>query len=161
MKISSRIGFTLFIVALFAWAVANAFTWGFKAGIFPLVITIPALGMALLQLVFDLSEAKGHRKEQKDASPDLKFEEAVDPATARKRALTTIAWIVGFMIAIQLFGIYISAISFVFLYLKVQSRERWLISISMTVFCGLFVYGLFDRLLHVPFPPGIVIDLFR
>lgn len=161
MKLSSRIGFTLFIVALFLWAVLSALQWGFKARIFPLVITIPALGMAILQLIFDVREDQGKKRERKDAAHDLKFEESVDPVTARNRALTTIAWIVGFMVAIELFGIYIAAISFVFLYLKVQSHERWVLSLVMTAFCGVFVYGLFDRLLHVPFPPGVVLNLFR
>jgi len=159
MKLRSRAFFTLFVIALFIWAVLSTKGWGFKASIFPLIIGIPALGMGILQLVFDLTEGK--RKAKEGPSSDLEFEKEVDPDVARKRAFTTMAWIVGFMIGIELLGIYVSSILFVFLYLKVQSSERWPISVVMTVFSGLFIYGLFDRLLHVPFPPGLLIDLIR
>ncbi|HLC25794.1 MAG TPA: tripartite tricarboxylate transporter TctB family protein [bacterium] len=159
MKLRSQVFFTLFVVALFTWAVLSTRGWGYKASIFPLFIGIPALGMGILQLIFDLTEGK--RKAKEGPSSDLEFEKEVDPATARKRAFITIAWIVGFLIGIEVLGIYISSILFVFLYLKVQSSERWPISVAMTVFSGLFIYGLFDRLLHVPFPAGVLIDLIR
>jgi hypothetical protein len=46
----------------------------------------------------------------------------------------------------------------VFLYLKVQSRESWLLSVTLAVFAWLFFYGLFDRLLHIPFPDGEIFN---
>jgi hypothetical protein len=45
----------------------------------------------------------------------------------------------------------------VFLYLKVQSKERWPLSIALSAGAWLFFYGLFDRLLHLPFPDGVLI----
>jgi len=40
------------------------------------------------------------------------------------------------------------------LYLKISARERWPISVLLSVFGFAFVYGLFERALGVPFPPG-------
>jgi hypothetical protein len=42
----------------------------------------------------------------------------------------------------------------VFLYLKFQSRESWPLTIALTMVAWIFFYGLFDRLLHLPFPDG-------
>ena len=161
MKVSARILFTLFVVGLFVWEVLGALDWGFRAKIFPMAIGIPAIGLGILQLVFDITEATGRREEKKGHTADLEFEKDVDPVTARNRALATIAWIVAFLVAIELLGIYVSSVLFVFLYLKVQARERWVISVVMTLGSGFFIYGLFDRLLHVPFPPGVLLDLVR
>jgi hypothetical protein len=43
---------------------------------------------------------------------------------------------------------------FVFLYLKLQANEGWILSAAFTAGVWAFFYGLFDRLLHLPFPAG-------
>ena len=43
-----------------------------------------------------------------------------------------------------------------FLYLKVTAREGWTMSIVNSLCCFAFVYGLFEKGLGVPFPPGRV-----
>ncbi len=45
-----------------------------------------------------------------------------------------------------------------FLYLKLGGRERWLISIILTVVAWVSFYGLFDYALHVPFPKGLLFE---
>jgi hypothetical protein len=42
----------------------------------------------------------------------------------------------------------------VFTYLKFQSKEKWGISIILTVCAWLVFYGLFVKLLVLPFPDG-------
>ena len=44
-----------------------------------------------------------------------------------------------------------------FLYLKFGAREGWLITVILTATAYVFFAGIFDWLLHLPFPPG---DLF-
>ena len=41
-----------------------------------------------------------------------------------------------------------------FLYLKLGARERWATSLALSLGGFVFVYGLFERALGVPFPPG-------
>jgi hypothetical protein len=42
------------------------------------------------------------------------------------------------------------------LYLKLQGREGWVVSLALTAAVWGVFYGLFDRLLHLPFPAGWV-----
>jgi hypothetical protein len=49
---------------------------------------------------------------------------------------------------------------FIFLYLKVEGREGWLMSIAVTFFSWLFFYMLFERMLNVPFPDPLLLSLF-
>lgn len=46
------------------------------------------------------------------------------------------------------------------LYLKLQGGEGWLLSIVITAVAWGAFYGLFDRLLHLPFPAGWVLTWF-
>jgi hypothetical protein len=40
--------------------------------------------------------------------------------------------------------------------LKLGEREKWPLSLSLTATAWAFIYGVFNRLLHVPFPAGKV-----
>ena len=42
------------------------------------------------------------------------------------------------------------------LYLKIAGREKWPITIAMTLVAGIFFYGLFDYALHIPFPDPVI-----
>ena len=56
---------------------------------------------------------------------DFKLSEDVDKATAARRTLLTFGWIFGFFILILFFGFTIAIPLFVFLYLKIQGKEKW------------------------------------
>jgi hypothetical protein len=58
---------------------------------------------------------------------------------------------VGLPVAIWLLGFTIAIPLTTFFYL-VTAREKWPLSVVLTVLTWGFVYGLFDRLLRVPFP---------
>jgi hypothetical protein len=45
----------------------------------------------------------------------------------------------------------------VFTYLKIQSNEKWLLSLTLTAVAWVFFHTLFVRLLHLPFPDGLVL----
>ena len=85
---------------------------------------------------------------------DFQFTKEIDPITARKRAITMFLWLFGFFAAIWLLGYSIAIALMMFTYLKFQGRESWTISITLTVVAWLAFYGLFVRLLTLPFPDG-------
>ena len=67
---------------------------------------------------------------------------------------------VGFFAAILLVGFLAAVPLFVLAYLRLQGRESWPLSLVFTaVVWGVF-YGLFDLMLHLPFPSGYLIDAF-
>jgi len=73
---------------------------------------------------------------------------------AKRRSLEVCAWIAGFWVAIWLLGFSFATLVATLQYLKISARERWPISVLLSVFGFLFVYGLFEKALGVPFPPG-------
>ena len=59
--------------------------------------------------------------------------------------------------AIWLVGFPLATLVTTFLYLTLGARERWPISVALSLGGFVFVYGLFERALGVPFPPGALL----
>lgn len=126
-----------------------------QARLYPWAIGIPMLILAFVQVILDL---KGYKaKETSDGAPvDFQFTQAIDPVTARKRALTMFAWLLGFFVLIWLLGFEYGIPLMVFGYLKFQSKESWLLSTTLTVAAFVFFWILFVKLLTLPFPQGLI-----
>lgn len=144
--------FALFFVAVFAYVLREAY-FGFgrvdeRAALFPLMIGIPSAVLALVAFGQGVFEAFFRTTEPSEAPV------AAEAAIAHRRTLSISAWIVGFFLAIWLFGFTIASAVGTFLYLKFGARENWLISVVLTVIAWAFFYGLFDYMLHLPFPEG-------
>jgi hypothetical protein len=139
--------FSLFVVALFAWALWHAWSWDFRPGLFPWVVGFLGLPLALLQLNQDAwgaAKAIGQGRSR-----------TFDQETARltRDTIKISAWIFGYFLAIWLLGFSIAIAIVTFLYLTI-SRERWTLALALTVFAWAAFYGVFVHLLHVPFPEG-------
>jgi hypothetical protein len=140
------------IMAISAFAALSALAWPLKTALFPLVISIPLFCLATAEVVC-LWLARPRFTQTKD----FQRPPAEVPATAAgRRALVAAGWILGFFAAIALFGFLVAVPLFLFLYLKFQSQESWLFSIVFTAAVWGAFYGLFDRLLHLPFGRGLL-----
>jgi hypothetical protein len=137
-------------VLLFLWALWQSRKFGMRAGLFPWAVTVPAAILSVAQLVRDLTgrrETDGG-EESADGAPDL------PPAVLRRRTVEIAVWIVGMFLAIWLVGFAGATLVMTFLYLRLGAGERWTISLALSLGALLFVYGLFERGLGVPFPAG-------
>ena len=126
-----------------------------QARLYPWAIGIPMLILAFVQVILDL---KGYKaKETTDGAPvDFQFTQAIDPGTARKRAIIMFGWLLGFFLLVWLLGFEYGIPIMVFAYLKFQSKESWLLSITLTVAAFVFFWILFVKLLTLPFPQGLI-----
>jgi putative tricarboxylic transport membrane protein len=149
--------FTGCVIILLALALWQSRNFGVRAGLFPWVIGTPTLVLALFQLAKDL---KGHTK---ISEPAFEGEMAVEvsSAVASRRTWTILGWTVGFFIAIWLLGFSYAVPLTMVLYLKVAGREKWLITAVMAFSTWGFFYLLFERMLSVPFPDGLLFTLFK
>jgi putative tricarboxylic transport membrane protein len=149
--------FTLCVIILLALALWQSRNFGVRAGLFPWVIGTPTLLLALFQLAKDL------RGQKKVSRPAFEGEGAVEvsSAVATRRTLTVLGWTVGFFIAIWLLGFSYAVPLTMVLYLKFAGREKWPITAIMTFCTWGFFYLLFQRMLNVPFPDGLIFDLFK
>lgn len=148
-KASLALGIGIMIIS--AWAVFSAMYWPWKAALFPLVLGIPVFCLAaaeVLWVLFGPGPAPGGKVK------DFQLADHLPASVTLRRTLAAIAWILGFFATILLLGFPIAVPLFVFVYVKLQGREGWVLSLIVTLAVWAFFYGLFDRLLHLPFPDG-------
>ena len=146
MPKSASIGLSIAVMLASGYAVFAATTWPWKAALFPLVIGIPLFCLAAVELLWNFLGKEHHR----DA---MEVTLSTD-AGAQRRVARVAAWMLAFFAAIALLGFPIAVPLFVFLYLKLQGGEGWVMSIGLTLGVFAVFYGLFDALLHLPFPAG-------
>ena len=159
MKIRPAALFSFAALIFFCVFVYQAQEWRLQARLYPWAIGVPMLILAIVQVILDLKGVKA--KESSDGAPptpmDFQFTKDIDPVTARNRAVIMFSWRLGFFGLIYLLGFTIAIPLMMFLYFKFQGGESWVLSISLTVIAWFFFYGLFVKLLTLPFPEGILI----
>jgi hypothetical protein len=155
LKVRPQAIFSFIFLIFFIVFVYQAHEWRLQARLYPWAIGIPMIILAIIQVIFDLKGVE--RKQQDTATPmDFQFTQTVDAAVARRRAITMFGWLFGFFLSIWLLGFSITIPLMVFSYLKIQSNEKWTISIVLTAMAWLFFYFLFVKLLTLPFPEGLI-----
>lgn len=156
MRVGRQVFVSSFVVVFFAVVVILAKDWPIEARTFPWVIGIPMLLLGLVQMVLDIRGVgktvgvSDHGDEYPASS------ETLSPALVRRRTLNIFCWIYGILGLIWLMGFQVTVPAVVFCYLKIQSREGWFISLGLTTVAWAFLWGIFDRFLHLPFPNGMV-----
>ncbi len=155
----ARASFALFILAVFGYVIYEAYlgfgAWEPRAALFPRVIGLPALLIAAFIFIQEVL-----RKTQKIKVEEYSIEPQpeIDPVLVRQRTVSIGGWILGFFFAIWLLGFPTASAVATFLYLKLGAKEHWLPSSGLTLAAWLFIYGLFDYGLQMPFPTGTVFD---
>ena len=155
LKITAPAIFSFCALVFFCVFVYMAQDWRMQARLYPWAIGIPMVILAIVQVILEL---KGVKAKPSDATPmDYQFSKVTDPVLARKRTFIMFGWLVGFFFGVWLLGFPIAIALMMFTYLKFQGSESWVLSSALTVIAWLFFYGLFVRLLNLPFPEGLLI----
>ena len=151
-----KTNFALFLLIIFAVAIASGWGWPDIAKIMPVyVAAIPGLVMIVVQIY---REATGWETGRSTTSIDMdeSGQNQLDEATARKRTLAFFAWFIGGALGIWLIGIVYALPLLVFLYALLQGREKWLTSLIIGGCAYLVIWGLFEYMLETRWPSGIL-----
>ena len=153
MRDRGRVVFAGAVALVAAWALLQTVWWPIKTSLYPRAVGIPLLALAIAETLLCL-----RRPEATDGGEavDVALSEEVAPDVAARRTISVTAWIGGFYLAIILIGFPRAIPLFVFGYLKMQGKERWLLSILLAVLAWLGFDLLFVRLLHTPFADGLL-----
>ena len=157
MKVQPRAIFALLVLLFFAVMVWEAKDWRPQARLYPWVIGFPMLVFAVFHLATELRGKVREKKSSEDTPVDFQFATGIDPRLVWWRTINIFSWIVGTVAGIWLIGFSITLPLLCFLYLKVQSREGWPLTIVLTLGAWLIFWGLFDQLLRLPFPEAQIV----
>ncbi|MDP2654432.1 MAG: tripartite tricarboxylate transporter TctB family protein [Candidatus Omnitrophota bacterium] len=156
-KLNLHFFLALSIALVASYALYSATDWPFRTALFPRMIAVPLLVLALIEMGLS---AFATEKQREGHAVDFELTTEIDPLVARQRTLAIVGWILGFFILILLIGFPVGVPVFVFSYLKLGGKEKWGLALILTTLSWLVMKGLFDRLLHIPFPDGWIPSLF-
>ena len=151
-----KTNFALFLLIIFAVAIASGWGWPDIAKIMPVyVAAIPGLIMIMVQIFREVTgwETSGNTS---GMDMDESGQNQLDEATARKRTLAFFAWFIGGALGIWLIGIVYALPLLVFLYALLQGKEKWLTSLITGGCAYLVIWGLFEYMLETRWPSGIL-----
>jgi hypothetical protein len=143
--------FTLFIGTVLVTALLVAWEWPVRASIIVLVLGSIGIALVIVQIVTDLkSMAPGAIRAEA-----LSLEVPAFESSSRWGNFEIWGWIIGFLVVIQLIGFLYAIPLFVFLYTKCYGGS-WFLSVLLSVCAWGFVFGIFDTVLHVPWPDPLI-----
>lgn len=135
-----QIGFTIFLLALFAYSTFKAASFSLGAEIFPLGLGISGLILCVIQLAKEI-HARSKTQEAEPASfVDIASEKTVPYDVAFRKAANMLIWIVGLYLAIWVVGFKIAVIAFFLLYLRREGHVKWSTTL---VLMGIAFYAIF------------------
>jgi putative tricarboxylic transport membrane protein len=142
--------FTLFIILVIGLALWQSRLFDFRTGLFPWAIGIPVLCLTIVQLIMDFFGG-GQRR---SGAPLVEAGSDLPANVVNRRTAGMFGWIVGYFVVIWLLGFPFGVPLCTFIQLKISGREKWPITLIYTASAWALIYGIFDHVLHVPFPPG-------
>jgi TctA family transporter len=156
---------TIAFLIVAAAVLLQARTWPFRTSLFPLAAGSVLFGMALLNLALAFAPARrriaikplGLVEEESAEEAEL-----IDVFATASHAqwVSALSWLGAFVAMLWLLGALVTVPLFAMLYLLAASRESPVLAGSYALASWLFVYGLFDQVLHTPLPTGALLNFF-
>ena len=164
--------FPLFLLCLFVAMMLEAVDWSLYAKIVPLIIGSAAILFCTLTLVNEIFkrpvaaapaglEAKVIASVSQKIHMDIASNVAHLPAkTILVRGMVFFGWMAAFLASMALIGLIPTIPLFIVAFMRIEGAEPWRIVIPMALIMTLFVYGLFDQLLSIPWPGSLLGEFF-
>jgi hypothetical protein len=169
MKLKGEFIFEVLILGVIIGFVFYSLSYSPTARLVPLVVGIPGIIFAVLQLIGSIPGVS-KRLEKLSSTKDLFGTKGIKPREEAQEseeeaekvstpAWIIFVWIVGFTGLIVLFGYLVAVPVLVFSFLKFRSEASWLYSILSAVGIEVVMYGGFVLLLNVFLYEGLVFIL--
>jgi TctA family transporter len=178
-KLAANQLFSAGLLGLFCVMVINATSWNFDAKVVPLIVGTGAIVFSVLNLLNEMfgksesgvvgavDQAKAeaeklggtgvHERIHMDIGSNLSH---LSTRTILLRGGVFFGWMGGFLGSMAVIGLIPTVPLFIAGYMRLEGRERWRLVVPMALVMTLFIYGLFDRLLAVPWPPTLMGNFF-
>jgi len=137
----------IFIVGTGLWVGRS---WPSETGLFPRTVGTIIILIAALSLFMELRKKKQIEKDPGEDKPVLTRE-------ILKKARTDFGWLAGYIAAIWLLGYVPASVIYVFLYMKIKGKQRWLPAIMITIGAFAFMKVVFGILLGIRWFPGAIL----
>ena len=128
------------VLAVFVYVAYETQTWSTRSRLFATTIAVPAIALALAQVVREARAAGVPR---------------IVPTEARVTH-SALVWATAFFVSLWMLGLLVTVPLFTVTYLRFAAGERWPYAAAYALVALLFIVLVFDRLLHIPLPAGAI-----
>ncbi len=156
LRFQPRSILTVMFIIVFAYAVYEVWDMPDQAKMYPWTIGLLALVLLAWQIVREVMPSEEENSRETGVDMDFTKEEAT--RQGKRRALELFGWMYGFAAGLWLLGYFVAIPLMVFLFM-VRHKESLTLTIAMPTAAGLMTWLLFSHLLHLPFPPGVLLEL--
>ncbi len=163
-SIDRIVGPGLWVIAFLAFAAAfwSAIGWRFSARLMPQ--TAAAVGLLVIAcagLAAVLTKLQGKPAIAAKAARDVTgaLGELAE-TTVYARLLVEALWLVGLLVGVLLIGLMPALGLYMFSYMSTAGKTPWPMALIIVVSLWIGFYVLFVKLLHVPWPPSLLGDMF-
>jgi hypothetical protein len=157
MKTRSVNWLALMAVCVSIYAIVLATGWPRRMSLFPLTIGVALFAFSAVEFILSLLTDE---RDVDRVRVDFELSAGLEEGARSRQTITVFAWIIGFFVMIVLFGFLVSVPVFVLLCMRILGGEPWWSSVAVAFSSWAFVYIVFDRLLHIPFPQPWIAPLF-
>ena len=155
LRSQPRSALTLAFIGLFAYVVISSSDMPLEAKLYPWTIGIIALILLTYQLFREILPPSKTETDQTGVDIDFTDEEA--SKVGKRRALEVFGWMYGFAVLLWLIGFYVAIPVMVFAYM-LRHKETLVMTILLPSGTGFATWYIFGHLLHLPFPPGLLLE---
>ena len=156
LRFQSRTLLTLFFTILFVYVVIAAWDMPIQAKLYPWTIGLLALALLAYQLVREIMPSA--QENSRETGVDMDFTDEEASRKGKRRALELFGWLYGFALLLWLIGYYIAVPLMVLAYM-LRHRETLAMAIALPVGAGFSTWVIFGYFLHLPFPPGVLLEM--
>jgi hypothetical protein len=162
-KLDPSFWLSLFFAGIIAVWVVTAARFDWDTRLFPWAVGIPALALALRQLVADWNGSGAHARPGEEARPagilDIAVDRSIPPGVMTRHTLRAATWILGFACGIWFLGFLIAIPLFVFFYLIYEAQAGKFAALMNAGITFLFVWGVFEMMMHLAWPEAALLTL--
>jgi len=162
-KLDPSFWLSLFFVGVIAVWVVTAAGLDWDTRLFPWAIGIPALALALRQLVADWRGSGADAEQGEEARYpgvlDIPVDRSIPPEVMMRHTVRAASWIMAFACGIWFLGFLISIPLFVFFYLIYEAQAHKFVGLMIAGLTFLFIWGLFEMMMHLAWPEAALFTL--
>lgn len=158
------------LLFLFAFGYIETFNWSFRASVFPKIVTGSGslLSLIYVALHFRRTPFSPASLPSQGGGPDGDTEDLASIDRAEMESVTfgdagfrdwarSLAWIAVFFCVLRLTGLYITVAVFTVIYLEIEAKARRVVTGIYAVALSLGLYAIFELLLSMRMPDGLLV----
>ena len=131
--------------------------WNLLAKVGPTAVAsalIVAGSISLAFKVFFTTAQNGSGAIHMDVGSD--HEEALPRDVTLRRAARFFGWLTAFLVSTALIGMIPTVPLMIVAFMRIENREPWRLSVILALCVLAFLYGVFDQILHIPWPASLL-----